>query len=349
MRSHRSALAAPTTDRATGTLLAQLEIDDGELTARLADGLEAAEKGLQDTAATAADPRIAELTGHLAAFGGKRLRPLLVLLGAEFGEPWRAGVTEAAVIAELVHVSSLYHDDVMDAATTRHGVPSANARWGERSAVFGGDWLLARAAKLSAALGAETIRLNAEAAGRLVTGQLRELMGPAPGEDPVDHYFQVLNGKTAALFSLALAIGAHQAGAPTASIQALDEYGRQLGLAFQIADDLLDLTAPVDWTGKERGKDLATGVASLPVLLARADESADGAELREILLAGPLTDTAVRQRALELFRTSPALATTEDMMHRRLARARAAIQGLAPHPAHQALHALCAFMAARTA
>lgn len=130
MRSHRSALAAPTTDRATGTLLAQLELEDAELSARLAVGLGAAEKELQDTTAAAADPRVAELTGHLAAFGGKRLRPLLVLLGAEFGEPWRAGVTEAAVIAELVHVSSLYHDDVMDAATTRHGVPSANARWG---------------------------------------------------------------------------------------------------------------------------------------------------------------------------------------------------------------------------
>lgn len=148
---------------------------------------------------------------------------------------------------------------------------------------------------------------------------------------------------------MSLSIGAHQAGAPAASIQALDEYGRHLGLAFQIADDLLDLTAPVDWTGKERGKDLATGVASLPVLLARADESPDGAELREILLAGPTVDTAVRLRALELFQSSPALATTEAMMHRRLARARAAIRDLAPHPAHQALGALCAFMAARTA
>ncbi|WP_258020827.1 polyprenyl synthetase family protein [Streptomyces anatolicus] len=330
-------------------LVGQLGIEDAELTARLYAGLEAAEKALQDNATDAADPRVAALTGYLAAAGGKRLRPLLVLLGAEFGEPWRAGVIEAAVVTELVHISSLYHDDVMDAATTRHGVPSVNVRWGDRSSVFGGDWLLARAAQLSATLGPEPVRLNAQAAGHLVTGQLRELVGPGPDEDPIEHYFQVLAGKTAALFTMSLSIGAYQSGADMAAIRALEQYGHELGTGFQIADDLLDLVAPCGQTGKEQGKDLLAGVASLPILLARADDSPGGAELRELLLAGPSADTAAHQRALELFGTSPALHEAKAMMHASLDRARDALSELEYQPAFQALDALCRYVAVRTA
>ncbi|MFI1224656.1 MULTISPECIES: polyprenyl synthetase family protein [unclassified Streptomyces] len=335
--------------RTPSGLVSQLDIDDVGLLSRLSAGLEAAEKGLQEAATDAEDPRVAQLAGHLAASGGKRLRPLLVLLGAEFGEPWRAGVVEAAVVAELVHVSTLYHDDVMDAAVTRHGVPSANARWGERSAVLGGDLLLARAARLSAALGPEAIRANAQAADHLVAGQFRELVGPAPDEDPVDHYFEVLAGKTAALLAMSLSIGAHQAGVDAPSTRALEEFGRELGIAFQIADDLLDLTAPVGRTGKEQGKDLAAGVASLPVLLARADDRPSGAELRELLDSDLVAEPVARRRALELFQTSPALAAAEAVMNERLTRARAAIRGLKPYAAHRALESLCGFVATRAA
>ncbi|MFD7257564.1 polyprenyl synthetase family protein [Streptomyces sp. NPDC059874] len=334
-------------DFPTTRLLSQLALDDPEFETRIREALDRAEKWLQTSAHDALDPRVAALTGHLADAGGKRLRPLLVLLGAEFGDPWAHGVTQAAAIAELVHIASLYHDDVMDGATTRHGVPSVHARWGERAAVLGGDWLLARAAQLAAELGSAAVHLNAQAAGRLVAGQLRELTGPRPDEDPVTHYFHVAAGKTAALLAMSLGIGAVQAGASATAAAALTECGEQLGVAFQIADDLLDLRSPAELTGKERGKDLLAGVQSLPVLLARESGDPADAELRDLLAAGPVPAAAV-PRALELFGHSSALTETEAVMHRRLDRARAALGGLPPLPARRALLALCDYVALRT-
>ncbi|WP_330301217.1 polyprenyl synthetase family protein [Streptomyces sp. NBC_00503] len=328
-------------------LLQRLALDEPEFETRMRESLARAEKWLQATAHESLDPRVAAITGHLADAGGKRLRPLLVLLGAEFGDPWAHGVTQAAAIAELVHIASLYHDDVMDGAATRHGVPSVHARWGERAAVLGGDWLLARAAQLAAELGPAAVHLNAQAAGRLVAGQLRELAGPAPDEDPVTHYFHVAAGKTAALLAMSLGIGAVQAAAPAPVAAALTECGEQLGIAFQIADDLLDLTSPAELTGKERGKDLLAGVQSLPVLLAREGDAPAEAGLRDLLDAGPVPAAAL-PRALELFERSQALAETEAVMHRRLDRARTALAGLPDLPARRALLALCDYVALRT-
>ncbi|OKK04821.1 polyprenyl diphosphate synthase [Streptomyces sp. CB03234] len=323
-------------------------MNEPEFERRVADRLAAAEKRLQDSAADAPDVRVAELTSHVVRVGGKRLRPLLVVLGAEFGNWWTDGVLQAAVVVELVHVSSLYHDDVMDAAATRHGVPSAHVRWGERTAVLGGDWLLARSAQLAAGLGPQVLRVNARTAGRLVSGQMRELVGPAPGEDPVSHYFQVTAGKTAALLAMALEIGALQAGAPEAYTAALSTYGEHLGAAFQIADDLLDLTAPPGDTGKEQGKDLLAGVPSLPALLARADDSSEGAELRALLTGGAVTDPADHRRALELFRDAPARQRAVGLMHQRLDLAREALEVLPPLPARRALDLLCDYVALRS-
>ncbi|MDJ0347479.1 polyprenyl synthetase family protein [Streptomyces sp. PH10-H1] len=329
-------------------LVRRLALKDPGLEVRLRNGLDAAEKQLLAHAESAEDPRISTLTGHLAAAGGKRVRPLLVLLGAEFGDPWRHGVTQAAVIAELVHVSSLYHDDVMDNAATRHGVSSVNARWGERLAVLAGDLLLAKAARLAAELGPAAISLNAEVAGALVAGQLCELIGPGPGEDAISHYFQVISGKTAALLAMSLRTGAQQAGAPEPVVRSLGQYGEELGLAFQIADDLLDLKASTEQMGKEQGRDLAAGVTSLPVLLALADTTPRGAALRELLSAGPAADPAQQRLALRLFRRSPALAEAEAMMHQRLDRARAALSDLPPLPALRALNLLCDYVADQT-
>ncbi|MFD3471244.1 polyprenyl synthetase family protein [Streptomyces sp. NPDC058682] len=327
-------------------ILGRLGLRAPEFEARIQEAMGRVEQLLHQCAHSAPDPRISLLTGHLAAAGGKRLRPLLVLLGAEFGEPERDGV-----IAELVHVASLYHDDVMDAAAVRHGVPSVNARWGEKAAVLGGDWLLARAAQLAAALGPDAVHLNAQTAGRLVSGQLRELCGPGPGpgEDPVEHYFRVCEGKTAALLSMSLGIGALQAVAPAHHVSALAEYGEQLGIAFQIADDLLDLAAPQHSTGKEQGNDLLAGVPSLPVLLALAGDDPRDAELRDLLSAGAAAGPAAHRRALELFRRSPAPARAEALMHDRLERARTALEVLPALPARRALAALCGFVAQRTA
>ncbi|MFI6108854.1 polyprenyl synthetase family protein [Streptomyces sp. NPDC051310] len=328
--------------------LQRLALTEPEFEARLRGSLARAEELIQATAHDAPDPRVAALTGHLAATGGKRLRPLLVLLGAEFGDPWADGIAEAATITELVHIASLYHDDVMDGAATRHGVPSVHARWGERAAVLGGNWLFTRAARLAAGLGPAAVHLHAEAAGRLVAGQLRELAGPGPGENPVTHYFHVAAGKTAALLAMALGIGAVQAGAPAAAVAALTACGEQLGIAFQIADDLLDLRSPTELTGKKRGNDLLAGVQSLPVLLARESTDPADAELRVLLGAGPVPAADV-PRALELFEHSLALAETEAVMHRHLDRARAASAALPDLPAQRgALLALCDYVALRT-
>lgn len=321
-------------------LLDRLELAEPEFEDRLRAALAGAEQWLQASAHDALDPRVGPLTGHLAAAGGKRLRPLLVLLGAEFGDPWAPGVPQAAAIAELVHLASLCHDDVMDGAATRRGVPSVHARWGERAAVLSGDWLLARAAQLAADLGPAAVHLNARTAGRLVSGQLRELTGPGPDVDPVTHYFHVAAGKTAALLAMSLAIGAVQAGAPASAAAALTEYGEQLGIAFQVADDLLDLCRPAEASGKPRGADLLAGVQSLPVLLAREGADPADAELRALLAAGPVPPADV-PRALELFEHSDALAETEAVMHRRLDRARAALDTLPDLPARRALLALC--------
>ncbi|UQA90594.1 polyprenyl synthetase family protein [Streptomyces halobius] len=313
------------------------------LDARLAQ----TEMRLRDCVRTAPAPRITALTSHLAVTGGKRLRPLMVLLSSEFGEPGREGITRAAVVAELVHLASLYHDDVLDHATTRHGVPSANALWGEKTAVRGGNWLLARSVRLSADLGEQAVGCALRATSRLVDGQLRELLGPSPGEDPVDHYFKVAEGKTGALISMSVAIGALQAAAPQPYVEALRAYGEQLGLAFQISDDILDLTVPGDTTGKQQGKDLLGAVDSLPVLLARADTSADGAELRTLLSSGPFTGPAAHLRALELFQDSPALEQAASYMQGRLTAAKKALTCLPSLPARRILYALCDYIACR--
>ncbi|MCB5182188.1 polyprenyl synthetase family protein [Streptomyces antimicrobicus] len=345
--SNNGAGTSVSTDLPAARLIARLAPGEPEFESRMRESLARAEKWLQATAQEALDPRVAALIGHLADAGGKRLRPLLVLLGAEFGDPWADGVTQAATIAELVHIASLYHDDVMDGAATRHGVPSVHARFGERAAVLGGDLLLARAAQLAADLGPAAVHLNARTAGRLVAGQLRELAGPGPDEDPVTHYFHVAAGKTAALLAMSLGIGAVQAGAPAPAAAALTEYGEQLGIAFQIADDLLDLKSPAGVTGKERGKDLLAGVASLPVLLARESTDPDDAELCALLAAGPVPPAAL-PRALELFERSAALAEAEAVMQRRLERARTALGALPALPARRALLALCDYVALRT-
>ncbi|MFJ9715287.1 polyprenyl synthetase family protein [Streptomyces sp. NPDC101213] len=330
-------------------LVSGLAAGDPALRDRLDERLWTVEQRLRERVARTPDPRVAPLVGHLVATGGKRMRPLLVLLGAEFGDPESEGVVDAAVLAELVHVSSLYHDDVIDDAGTRHGADSANARWGKRRAVFAGDWLLAQAAQVACELGPRAVRLNALTAGRLVGGQSLELLGPRPGTEPLDHYLQVTSGKSASLIAMSLRLGALQAGAPAADVDVLTEYGEHLGVAFQMSDDLLDVSAPASASGKEQGMDVEAGVLSLPVLLALAGDDPDDAELRALIAAGPAAGTRPHRRALELLRDSAALATAAAMRDERLARARAALAALPRTPARGILATLCDFMAHRRA
>ncbi|WP_413101288.1 polyprenyl synthetase family protein [Streptomyces sp. Inha503] len=336
-----------------GSMAMELTTGDPALTARLERGMDASEEWLRALAAEAQDPCVAEVAGHLFGPGGKRLRPLLALVGAEFGARAPVGAApstavEAAALAELVHVASLYHDDVMDQARTRRGVPSVNARWGNTTAVLAGNWLLSKAAQLAAELGPETIRLQSKVTNRLIMGQIRELVGPSDDDDPLSHYFTVVAGKSAALIAMALQLGAVRTGAPEHVVQTLAEYGEHLGIAFQISDDILDITSTSEVSGKEQGKDLAIGVASLPVLLALADERPEAGELRTLLTAataGP--EGGGLPRAVALLHRCGALAEARTVMHARLLRARTAANGLPDGPATRVLHALCDFVARR--
>ncbi|GAB1327054.1 polyprenyl synthetase family protein [Streptomyces sennicomposti] len=330
------------------SVVARLTVRDKALERRMLRSLDRVEARLLACVGETSVPFLADVAGHLVTAGGKRLRPLLTLLGAEFGDPRAPGVVEAAVVSELIHTASLHHDDVMDEAVIRHGVTSVNACWGNAVAVRSGNWLLAKAAQLSADLTPAAVPLQAQASERLVRGQLRELVGPDGDRERLRHYFDVVADKSASLFSFALRLGALQSGAPQGVDEALARYGEHLGTAFQISDDLLDVTAPAWQSGKEQGKDLAVGVAGLPVVLVLDAGRPQDEELLA-LLSGPAgLNGPQRDRALGLLRRSDALDRARALMDGRLAAARSALAPLPPGAARGALDALCDVVASRT-
>src|SRR5690625_899210 len=215
------------------------------------------------------DDVLADASTHLMQAGGKRFRPMLTLIAAGFGDLSAPRVAEAAVVVELTHVATLYHDDVMDEAELRRGAPSANARWNNTVAILSGDFLFACASDILAELGPESVRIQARTYQRLVHGQLHEALGPREGQDPVDHYLSVLSDKTASLIAASARLGALHGGADAAVVDVLADYGERIGMAFQLADDLLDIAAESTSSGKTPGTDLREGVATLPVLYLR--------------------------------------------------------------------------------
>ncbi|MGC9498895.1 polyprenyl synthetase family protein [Streptomyces sp. WG7] len=337
------------TDRVRGrSIVARLTVREKALERRMLRNLGLVEDRLLACVREPSVPVLADVAGHLVIAGGKRFRPLLTLLGAEFGDLDRPGVIDAAVVSELVHTASLHHDDVMDEARVRHGVASVNACWGNTVAVRSGNWLLAKAAQLSAGLTPEAIPLQAEASERLVRGQVLELTGPALPEDRLAHYFAVVSDKSASLISFALRLGAVQAGAPHSVGQALERYGEHLGVAFQISDDLLDITSSVGESGKEQGKDLEVGVAGLPMLLALEDAHPGDEELRGLLGRPGGVQGADRDRALALLQRSPAVDRARALMTERLTGARESLASLPSGAPRRALGALCDFVGSRT-
>ncbi len=233
---------------------AVIDLHVPDLEARILPGLEAVEDRLHQAVSHSRD-LVTELTSHLAQAGGKRMRPLLTLVAAQFGDPERAlsnEVLTAATGIELTHLASLYHDDVMDSAPTRRGVPSAQHLWGNNRAILAGDILFARASAMIATLGDETVRYHAITFERLCMGQLNETFGPQDGDDPLKFYIQVLADKTGSLVASAAAFGAMHAGADQATIDALTQFGERLGVAFQIADDVIDLGPEAGASGKTR-------------------------------------------------------------------------------------------------
>jgi heptaprenyl diphosphate synthase len=297
-------------------------------------GLELVETELREAAATA-DPFVQEAAGYLVAAGGKRLRPTLVLLAGHTGDPGDPRLVGAAVAIELTHLSSLYHDDVMDEAELRRGLSSANARYDNKVAVLTGDYLFARASEVTAGLGAEATRVLARAIARLVQGQIREVRGPGRDEDPVEHYLAVLADKTGALIAAACRLGGRLAGAPPTVVEALTEYGERIGRAFQLGDDLLDITGEAAVAGKAPGGDLRAGVRTLPVLYLLRRGGPDAARLAAVL-DGDHDDGAVGE-ALALLRASPALTEARRAAQAEVDAARAALARLDAGPVRVAL------------
>jgi len=293
-------------------------------------------------------PFATEVSGHLVDAGGKRFRPLLTLLAAHLGPaPAHPNVIKAATVVELTHLATLYHDDVMDEAALRRGAPSANARWDNTVAILTGDFLFSRASDILADLGPEAVRIQARTFERLCTGQIRETVGPEDGIDPIKHHLQVLADKTGSLIATSGRFGAMMAGANLDITDAITRFGEAIGIAFQIADDIVDITSDASQSGKVPGTDLREGVPTLAALHALASDHVEDAELQE-LLQRPLIDDADHARALILLRQHEAVAEARAEAHRWAQDARQALKGVPDGPAKQALIALCDFVVDRT-
>jgi heptaprenyl diphosphate synthase len=323
-----------------------VEFDDPELEDSVRRGLDDVEAALR-VAVSSEDEFVAGAARYLVDAGGKRFRPLVAVLAAHFGDPAAAGVTTSAVVCELTHLATLYHDDVMDEATVRRGAMAANARWSNSVAILTGDFLFARASDLLAELGPDAVRIQARCFERLVTGQIRETVGPKDGANVVDHYLQVLADKTGSLIATSAEFGARFGGADPSVVASLRDYGERIGVAFQLSDDILDIASETGQSGKTPGTDLREGVRTLAVLYAL--ESTDPSERRlRSLISSPIADDAEHAEALALLRGSPALTKARSTTQSYADAARAALDPLAPSPARAALEALTDLVVRRT-
>ena len=296
-------------------------------------------------AAEADSEMVTEAAQHIIAAGGKRFRPLLVVLGSYLG-PREAteDVVKAAVVVELTHVASLYHDDVMDEAGIRRGSPSANSRWGNTVAILVGDLLFARASDIVCDLGPEFVRLQARTFSRLVQGQIAETVGPSE-TDPLDHYLQVVADKTGSLIATSALFGSKISNAAPQLQRVMAEFGEQIGIVFQLSDDIIDITS--DQTGKTPGTDLREGIPTLPTLLARRSD--DPADVRLLqLLNSDLHDDGALHEVLDLLRRHPCIDQAREEVRRRADAARALLDPLPIGPARDALDDLCTTVVTRT-
>jgi heptaprenyl diphosphate synthase len=318
----------------------------GELSAleeELFVGLAAIEDRLREEIRS--EYELADITArHLVEAGGKRFRPLLVLLASHFGDPKSEGVVPSAVVVELTHLATLYHDDVMDEAEVRRGAQSANSRWGNTVAILSGDFLFARSSKLLADLGPDAVRVQAETFERLVIGQLRESVGPQADEDPIVHHLEVLADKTGSLIAAAGRYGAMMSGVSPEITDRIADFGESIGIAFQLSDDLLDIESEV--SGKTPGKDLREGIRTLPVLFALADPDTPP-RLRE-LLSRAITDDAEHAEALAALRVHPAMDQAREVLEQWADRARERLTALPDCDAKSAMVTLVDSVAYRT-
>ncbi len=329
----------------TDTLLG-LPLPDGELESELAAGLARVEAGLQE-AVSSDDPFVADASRYLVDAGGKRFRPLLVLLAAQFGDPEAWGVVPAGVVVELTHLATLYHDDVMDEAQLRRGAPSANARWDNTIAILTGDFLFARSSRILADLGPEAVRIQAHTFERLCKGQIRETIGPRDGQDPVEHHLEVIADKTGSLIAASGRYGALMAGATPEHVEVMTQFGERIGVAFQLADDLVDITSESMQSGKTPGTDLREGIPTLAGLIALLSPEPSDARLKE-LLSRPIPDDAEHAEALSLLRAHPAIDDARKQAHAWSDSARELLLDLPAGSPRDVLALLCDYVVSRT-
>ncbi|MGH3825807.1 MAG: polyprenyl synthetase family protein [Pseudonocardiaceae bacterium] len=340
------------TSNSTSEQVGGVELTDPELRVMLECGLTQVEELLRREVQS--EFRfLTETSLHLADAGGKRFRPLFTLLAGQFGPDGlgqngrMADVVRAAAVVELVHLATLYHDDVMDEATMRRGAVSANARWDNTVAILTGDFLFAHASRMVADLGPDAVRIIASTFAELVTGQMRETLGAAVGADPVAHYLAVAAEKTGSLIATAGRYGAMFSGASPERIAALRRFGELIGPAFQISDDIIDIASPAAQSGKTPGTDLREGVRTLPMLYALS-EGGPGSDRLRVLLAGPLTDDDLIAEALRLLRESPGLDRAVRALRSYTDLAHAELAVLPACPARDALASVTDYLAART-
>ncbi len=282
-----------------------------ELAARLQAGLAAVDVLLR-AVVDHEDPFIAAASAHLTEAGGKRFRPMLTLLAAELGGGINDDIVAAATGVELTHLASLYHDDVMDEADLRRGVVSVNAVYGNSNAILVGDLLFGKASELVAGLGPEAVKIQAQTFVRLCSGQIRDDRPAPKGVDPIDYYLGVLADKTGVLIATAARYGAMFSGCPPETVDIMGRYGERLGIAFQLADDLLDISSGSGESGKTPGTDLREGVATLPALLVQQSNDPGDDRLKDLLGTDLRDDEALHAEALALLRAHPAMGEARE-------------------------------------
>ena len=285
-----------------------------------------------------AEPLINKMSSHLSRAGGKRMRPVLVLLTSHLGDKDQEHVLDAAVVMEITHLATLYHDDVMDQANARRGVETAHLVWGNNVAILTGDLLFARASNIVSGLGERALSLQAKVFEQLVLGQLHETVGPNDGEDPLSHYLNVLRDKTGSLIALSARLGAMLAGADEKYQEPLQLFGERIGVAFQLADDLIDIRAKVQDSGKVSGTDLLAGVPTLPVLLLSSFDDEGSKKLAADIEAGISNEQL--PDILERLRQHPAMELAQSQT---MEWAERAIEAIEPLPEGSVKDALVAF------
>ena len=317
------------------------KVTDKLLLKRLSDGIKQVEASLEKAVAQT-DPIADATSRHLTQAGGKRVRPTLVLLTSQFGEGISNRVIDAAVVVELTHLATLYHDDVMDEAPMRRGVPTAHKVWGNSVAILTGDLLFARASQVVSRLGSEALSLQADTFERLCLGQLHETIGPQPTDHPVEHYIQVLADKTGSLIATAAEMGIIYSGAAPEYRIAVREFGEKIGVAFQLIDDVIDLQSDGKTSGKTQGTDLLAHVDTLPTLYLRQLAITDASASRLLAEVDGVTEETL-QHVVSQLRDHEVTARTYNEAKRW---ADEAIAALAPLPDGAAKQAMAAFAAA---